>query len=43
MADRKTAVLALLENSTEYADFLEFIRSYARTRSSSRTTTELCS
>jgi len=32
---------ALLENSTEYADFLEFIRSYARTRSSSRTTTEL--
>jgi hypothetical protein len=32
---------ALLENSTEYADFLEFIRAYARTRSSSRTTTEL--
>ena len=32
---------ALLENSTEYVDFLEFIRSYARTRSSSRTTTEL--
>lgn len=32
---------ALLENSTEYADFLEFIRSYARTRSSSFTTTEL--
>ena len=32
---------ALLENSTEYADFLEFIRSYARTRSSSPTTTEL--
>jgi hypothetical protein len=32
---------ALLENSTEYAEFLEFIRSYARTRSSSRTTTEL--
>jgi hypothetical protein len=32
---------ALLENATEYVDFLEFIRSYARTRSSSRTTTEL--
>lgn len=32
---------ALLENSTEYADFLEFIRAYARTRSSSKTTTEL--
>src|SRR5688500_5505533 len=32
---------ALLENSTEYVDFLDFIRSYARTRSSSRTTTEL--
>ena len=32
---------ALLENATEHADFLEFIRSYARTRSSSRTTTEL--
>jgi len=32
---------ALLENSTEYVDFLEFIRSYTRTRSSSRTTTEL--
>ena len=32
---------ALLENSTEYAEFLEFIRSYARTRSSSPTTTEL--
>jgi hypothetical protein len=32
---------ALLENSTEYVDFLEFIRAYARTRSSSRTTTEL--
>jgi hypothetical protein len=32
---------ALLENSTEYVDFLEFIRSYSRTRSSSRTTTEL--
>jgi hypothetical protein len=32
---------ALLENSTEYVDFLEFIRGYARTRSSSRTTTEL--
>jgi hypothetical protein len=32
---------ALLENAAEHADFLEFIRSYARTRSSSRTTTEL--
>ena len=32
---------ALLENSTEYVDFLEFIRTYSRTRSSSRTTTEL--
>jgi hypothetical protein len=32
---------ALLENSTEYVDFLQFIRSYSRTRSSSRTTTEL--
>ena len=32
---------ALLENTTEYADFLEFIRGYARTRSSSKTTTEL--
>ena len=32
---------ALLENSTEYVDFLEFIRAYSRTRSSSRTTTEL--
>ena len=32
---------ALLENATDHADFLEFIRSYARTRSSSRTTTEL--
>ena len=32
---------ALLENATDYVDFLEFIRSYARTRSSSRTTTEL--
>ena len=32
---------ALLENSTEYVDFLEFVRGYARTRSSSRTTTEL--
>ncbi|MBY0496834.1 MAG: hypothetical protein K2Y23_21705 [Cyanobacteria bacterium] len=32
---------ALLENSTEYVDFLDFIRSYSRTRSSSRTTTEL--
>jgi hypothetical protein len=32
---------ALLENASEHADFLEFIRRYARTRSSSRTTTEL--
>ena len=32
---------ALLENSTEYVDFLEFIRTYSRTRSASRTTTEL--
>ena len=32
---------ALLENATEHAEFLEFIRAYARTRSSSRTTTEL--
>ncbi|MGH9217837.1 MAG: hypothetical protein ACRD1W_00960, partial [Vicinamibacterales bacterium] len=32
---------ALLENATDHVDFLEFIRSYARTRSSSRTTTEL--
>lgn len=32
---------ALLENATDHVQFLEFIRSYARTRSSSRTTTEL--
>ncbi len=32
---------ALLENATEHVDFLEFIRSYARARSSSRVTTEL--
>ena len=32
---------ALLENASDHADFLEFIRRYARTRSSSRTTTEL--
>ena len=32
---------ALLENATDHADFLELIRNYARTRSSSRTTTEL--
>jgi len=32
---------ALLENAADHADFLEFIRKYARTRSSSRTTTEL--
>jgi hypothetical protein len=32
---------ALLENATDHAEFLEFIRSYARTRSSSKTTTEL--
>jgi hypothetical protein len=32
---------ALLENAADHADFLEFIRSYARTRSSSKTTTEL--
>lgn len=32
---------ALLENATDHADFLEFIRGYVRTRSASRTTTEL--
>jgi hypothetical protein len=32
---------ALLENAADHVDFLEFIRGYARTRSSSRTTTEL--
>lgn len=32
---------ALLENASDHADFLEFIRSYARTHSSSKTTTEL--
>jgi hypothetical protein len=32
---------ALLENASDHADFLEFIRRYSRTRSSSRTTTEL--
>jgi hypothetical protein len=32
---------ALLENAAEHADFLEFIRLYTRTRSASRTTTEL--
>jgi hypothetical protein len=32
---------ALLENASDHADFLEFIRRFARTRSSSRTTTEL--
>ena len=32
---------ALLENSTDHVEFVEFIRSFARTRSSSRTTTEL--
>jgi hypothetical protein len=32
---------AVLENAADHADFLEFIRAYARTRSSSRTTTEL--
>jgi hypothetical protein len=32
---------AMLENAADHADFLEFIRSYARTRSSSKTTTEL--
>lgn len=32
---------ALLENAADHADFLEFIRSFVRTRSSSRTTTEL--
>jgi hypothetical protein len=32
---------ALLENASDHADFLEFIRRFSRTRSSSRTTTEL--
>lgn len=32
---------ALLENASDHADFLEFIRSYARTHSSTKTTTEL--
>lgn len=32
---------AMVENAADHADFLEFIRKYARTRSSSRTTTEL--
>lgn len=32
---------ALLENASDHVDFIEFIRSYTRTRSSSRTTTEL--
>lgn len=32
---------ALLENASDHADFLEFIRRYARTRSSTKTTTEL--
>ena len=32
---------ALLENASEHADFLEFIRRYARTHSSTKTTTEL--
>ena len=32
---------ALLENASDHADFLEFIRSYVRSRSASRTTTEL--
>jgi hypothetical protein len=32
---------AMVENAADHADFLEFIRMYARTRSSSRTTTEL--
>jgi hypothetical protein len=32
---------ALLENAADHADFLEFIRSYARAHPSSRTTTEL--
>jgi hypothetical protein len=31
----------LLENASDHADFLEFIRSYARTHSSTKTTTEL--
>jgi hypothetical protein len=32
---------ALLENAADHADFLDFIRSFVRTRSSSKTTTEL--
>lgn len=32
---------ALLENAADHADFLEFIRAYARTHPASRTTTEL--
>lgn len=32
---------ALLENAADHADFLEFIRSYARAHPASRTTTEL--
>ena len=32
---------AVLENAADHADFLEFIRAYTRTRSASRTTTEL--
>ena len=32
---------ALLENASDHAAFLEFIRSYARTHSSTKTTTEL--
>ena len=32
---------ALLENASDHVAFLEFIRAYVRTRSSSRTTTEL--
>jgi hypothetical protein len=32
---------ALLENAADHADFLEFIRGYARTHPASRTTTEL--
>jgi hypothetical protein len=32
---------ALLENASDHADFLQFIRRYARTHSSTRTTTEL--
>lgn len=32
---------ALLENATEHVEFIDFIRSYSRTRASSRTTTEL--